>query len=118
MDVILRDSFKKHDLLATLKQAADWDFIVPSLSSGGRADYDHDYWLGSSSDRQTWFLAVIEWESGDIYPDDVVVALTHPPKQNTRSIGETLIKVHLASNRSSFSESTRSHHAGPLQHRS
>lgn len=107
MDVILRDSFEKHDLLAALKQGADWDFIVPSPSSGGRADYDHDYWLGSSSDGQTWFLAVIEWESGGICPDDVVVALTHPPKQNTKSIGEILIRVYSASIRQDRLTSTQ-----------
>jgi hypothetical protein len=93
--IFLRDSREFKELQVTLHQIEDWDYIVPSPSSGGSADYSHNYWLGSSRDVQVWFLAITIDGSDNIdLSKDVVTILTHPPKPDVNTIGEILIKAY------------------------
>ena len=97
MTAVLRDSFESMDLPLVLRQVEHWNYLVASKTSGGYDDLDHDYWLASSADGQTWFLAVTKCESGRIRYDDVQVALLHPRKPDPTTIGEILIRIYSAS---------------------
>jgi hypothetical protein len=99
MRILLPTTSQDGEFLETLNQIESWKFVILPWSLPSKESLlGQDFWLGSSHDGKTWLLAVVPFGDYDDFDpaESAVAALLDPPKRNSDTIAEILLRIYIA----------------------